>query len=56
VRRRPAGVRGPVRQHHVTAFDVLTGQVTASVGETRTEQDYANFLDTLFAAGAPTTK
>jgi transposase len=32
------------------------GQVTASVGETRTEQDYADFLDALFAAGAPTTK
>ena len=40
----------------IAAFDVATGQVTASVGETRTEQDYANFLDTLFAAGAPTTK
>ena len=40
----------------IAAFDVATGQVTASVGETRTEQDYANFLDTLFASGAPTTK
>jgi hypothetical protein len=40
----------------IAAFDVTTGQVTASVGETRTEQDYANFLDTLFAAGPPTTE
>ena len=40
----------------IAAFDVATGQVTASVGETRTEQDYANFLDSLFATGAPTTK
>jgi hypothetical protein len=40
----------------IAAFDAATGQVTASVGETRTEHDYANFLDTLFAAGAPTTK
>jgi transposase len=40
----------------IAAFDVATGQVTASVGETRTEQDYANFLDSLFAAGAPTSK
>ena len=32
------------------------GQVTASVGETPTEQDYANFPDTLFATGAPTTR
>ena len=36
----------------IAAFDVATGQLTASVGDTRTEQDYANFLDTLFAAGA----
>jgi transposase len=40
----------------IAAFDVATGQVAASVGDTRTEQDYANFLDTLFAVGAPTTK
>ena len=40
----------------IAAFDGETGQVTASVGETRTEQDYADFLDALFAAGAPTTK
>jgi hypothetical protein len=40
----------------IAAFDVATGQVTASVGETSTEQDYATFLDTLFAAGASTTK
>jgi hypothetical protein len=38
------------------AFDVATGQVTANVGKTRAEQDYANFLDTQFAAGAPSTK
>ena len=30
----------------IAAFDVATGQLTASVGDTRTEQDYANFLDT----------
>ena len=40
----------------IAAFGVATGQVTASIGETRTEQDYASFLDALFAAGAPTTK
>ena len=40
----------------IAAFDVATGQVTAAIGETRTEQDYANFLDALFASGAPSTK
>ena len=36
---------------------MLQGQVTASVGETPTEQAYANFFpDALFAAGAPTTR
>ena len=30
--------------------------MTATIGETRSEQDYANFLDALFASGAPTTK
>ena len=40
----------------IAAFDVASGQVSASVGETRTEQDYAAFLETLFATGAPTTK
>jgi len=33
----------------IVAFDVATGQVTAGVGETRTEQDYANLLDILFS-------
>ena len=39
----------------IAAFDVTTGQVIGSVGETRTEQDYASFLETLFATAAPTT-
>ena len=40
----------------IAAFDVATGQVTASIGETRTELDYADFLEALFATGGPTTK
>jgi transposase len=40
----------------IAAFDVASGQVSASVGETRTEQDHVAFLETLFDAGAPTTK
>jgi transposase len=39
----------------IAAFDVATGQVLGVVGNTRTEQDYASFLETLFATGAPTT-
>jgi hypothetical protein len=40
----------------IAAFDVATGQVAASVGDTRTDQGYASFLDALFAGSAPTTK
>src|SRR5271163_5279312 len=40
----------------IAAFDVARGQVSASVGETRTEQNYIAFLETLFDAVAPTTK
>ena len=39
----------------IAAFDVATGQVLGVVGDTRTEQDYASFLGTLFATGKPTT-
>jgi hypothetical protein len=39
----------------MAAFDVATGQVLGVVGDTRTEQDYAGFLETLFATGTPTT-
>ena len=39
----------------IAAFDVATGQVLGVVGDTRTEQDYAGFLETLFATGTPTT-
>jgi transposase len=39
----------------IAAFDVVTGQVVGTVGDTRTEQDYASFLESLFATAAPTT-
>ena len=39
----------------IAAFDVATGQVLGVVGDTRTEQDYAGFLETLFTTGTPTT-
>ena len=34
-------------------FDVATGQVTGTVADTRTEADFAAFLDDLFGAAAP---
>ena len=39
----------------IAAFNVAIGQVLGVVGDTRTEQDYASFLGTLFATGKPTT-
>jgi ABC-type sugar transport system ATPase subunit len=39
----------------IAAFDVATGQVLGVVGDTRTEQDYASFLESLFATGTATT-
>ena len=39
----------------IAAFDVVSGKVIGSVGDTRTEQDYARFLESLFAAGTSTT-
>src|SRR3954468_6315105 len=39
----------------IVAFDVVSGKVIGSVGDTRTEQDYTNFLANLFATGTSTT-
>ena len=40
----------------IAAFDVATGQITATIGDTRTEQDYVSFLQSLFAVGTSTTQ
>src|SRR5437763_1538960 len=40
----------------VAAVDVAAGQITAAMGDPRTEEDYAKFMGTVFAAGAPTPK
>ena len=40
----------------IAAFDVATGTVIGTVGDTRTEQDYLSFLQSLFAVGTSTTK
>ena len=39
----------------IAAFDVATGQIQGTVGDTRTEDDYVNFLEGLFASSAATT-
>jgi transposase len=40
----------------IAAFDVANGQVYGRVGDTRTEQDYARFLESLFATAASSTR
>jgi transposase len=42
-------------QTMIAAFDVVTGRVIGAIGDTRTEQDYTNFLANLFATGTSTT-
>jgi hypothetical protein len=38
----------------IAAFDVATGKVRGTVGDSRTEADFVAFLDTLFASAPPT--
>ncbi len=40
----------------IAAFEVATGQVQGSVGNTRTEEDYVRFLDNLFVSSSATTQ
>lgn len=40
----------------IAAFDVATGQVQGTVGDTRTEADHVSFLESLFASSAATTQ
>ena len=39
----------------IAAFDVATGQVCGTVGDSRTETDYVAFLEQLFATGSSRT-
>jgi transposase len=39
----------------IAAFDLANGQVQGRVGDTCTEQDYASFLESLFATSASST-
>jgi len=38
----------------IAAFDVASGTVRGTIGETRTEADFVSFLDNLFASAPPT--
>ena len=38
----------------IAAFDVATGQVRGTIGDTRTEEDFVAFMRDLFASASPT--
>jgi transposase len=38
----------------IAAFDIATGKVRGTIGDTRTEADFVSFLETLFASAPPT--
>jgi DDE superfamily endonuclease len=38
----------------IAAFDVATGKIRGTVGDTRTEADFVSFLEDLFASASPT--
>jgi len=40
----------------IAAFDVATGEIQGTVGDTRTEHDYVSFLEGLFASSSATTQ
>lgn len=40
----------------IAAFDVASGEVIGTVGDSRTEEDYANFLEHLFASDDAATR
>jgi DDE superfamily endonuclease len=56
VERREFEYRRHGTQTLIAGFDVTTGKVGAVVGNTRTEQDFARFLDDLLSSAAPNTR
>jgi hypothetical protein len=40
----------------IAGFDVTIGEVVGVIGDTRTEQDFARFLDTLLSSAAANTR
>lgn len=56
VERREFEYRRHGTQALIAGFDVTTGKVTGVVGNTRTEQDFARFLDSLLSSATPNTR
>jgi len=56
VERREFEYRRHGTQTLIAAFDVATGKVEGVIGNTRTESDFARFLDSLLSGAAPTTR
>jgi DDE superfamily endonuclease len=56
VERREFEYRRHGTQTLIGGFDVTTGKVAGVVGDTRTEQDFARFLDDLLSSAASTTR
>jgi transposase len=56
VERREFEYRRNGTQALIAGFDVTTGKVTGVVGDTRTEQDFARFLDSLLSSAAANTR
>src|ERR1700739_2935836 len=56
VERREFEYRSHGTQTLIAGFDVTTGKVGGVVGNTRTEQDFARFLDDLLSSAAPNTR
>jgi hypothetical protein len=40
----------------IAAFDVATGKVRGTIGDSRTEADFVSFLDTLFGSASPAAR
>jgi len=56
VERREFEYRRHGTQTLIAAFDVTTGKVAGVIGDTRTEQDFAEFLGALLSSAARTTR
>jgi transposase len=56
VERREFEYRRHGTQTLIAAFDVTTGKVEGVIGDTRTEEDFARFLDNLLSSAAANTR
>lgn len=56
VERREFEYRRHGTQTLIASFDVATGQIQGSIGDTRTEQDFTSFLEALLASAPAQTR